>query len=114
MWADEISIESVLDYLAKSCSILFSGSLNDPVIEFVALSTFRDILRTVEDARTSHKSKAITEERSSLILNAIEQRLDYKELFASISPICIHALNRFTSPTQIWKCMNLLGVLIEG
>ena len=114
LWADEISIESVLDYLAKSCSILFSGSLNDPVIEFVALSTFRDILRTVEDARTSHKSKAITEERSSLILNAIEQRLDYKELFASISPICIHALNRFTSPTQIWKCMNLLGVLIEG
>ena len=87
LWVDELNVATLLDYLAKSCSILFSSGTSDIVIKFVAMTTFRDILRIVEAARTTHKKKSITEEESSVILKAIEDRLDYRELFESISPI---------------------------
>ena len=114
IWASEIHFASLLDYLAKSCSLLFSTGSNDIVILFEAMNTFRDILRVLEDTRKQHKNKAITEDDSSKIIDIINERLNYKELFESIAPLCIEALNKFNSPTQIWRWVNLVSLLIEG
>ena len=84
------------------------------LIVFEALNVFRDILRVLEDTRKQHKNKAITEDDSVKIIEIINERLNYKELFESIAPLWIEALNKFNSPTQIWRCVNLVSLLIEG
>lgn len=87
IWASEIHFASLLDYLAKSCSLLFSTGSDDIVILFEAMNTFRDILRVLEDTRKQHKNKAITDDDSSKIIDIINERLNYKELFESIAPL---------------------------
>lgn len=113
-WAQEMNLITLMDYLAKSCSLLFSGGTSDIVIKFEAMNSFRDILRVIEDVRSAHKNKAIIEEESAKIIESINERLNYHELFETISPICINTLNEFESPTQIWRCVNLISLLIEG
>lgn len=114
LWAEEINLQVLLEYLAKSCSILFSKDSTDAVVKFTAMSTFRDILRVLEELRKVHKPKIIHDENSAQIVNLLDQNLNYKELFESISPICIAAMSEFEAPMQIWKFVNLISVLIEG
>jgi hypothetical protein len=114
LWAEEITLQVLLEYLAKSCSILFSKDSTDAVVKFTAMNTFRDILRVLEDLRKVHKPKVIHEEESARIVALLEEKLNYKELFENISPICIAAMSEFQSPMQIWKFVNLISVLIEG
>lgn len=102
-WADEINFSVLLEYLAKSCSILFSTETNDKVIMFESMNTFRDILRVLENLKKAHGPKSIIEPESEHIVKTINEQLNYKELFETISPICIDALNEFNSPTQIWR-----------
>ena len=114
LWTDSINTESLIEYLAKSCTILFSNENVDIVVKFIAMNTFRDILRILEEQRMTHKKESINSEESAKIVQIIEDKLNYKELFENITPICINALNEFESPMQIWKVVNLITILIEG
>lgn len=78
------------------------------------MGTFRDILRAIEEQRLTHKKESINSAESANIVQIIEQKLNYKELFENITPICINAINEFESPMQIWKVVNLITILIEG
>jgi len=114
LWTEEMDIGLLIDYLAKSCSILFSDDSTDIVVKFISLTTFRDILRSIDQIKKSHKKNSIHNEESAKVLKIIDEKLSIKELFENITPICIKSLNEFESPTQIWKVINLISILIEG
>ena len=86
-WSEEMQLPILLEYLAKSGTLIFSGGSSDVVIKFEAMNSVRDILRVIEEIRTNHKNKAITEEDSAKIIDLINERLNYRELFETISPI---------------------------
>ena len=40
--------------------------------------------------------------------------IDYNTLFKSLSQVCLTLLAALNSPELLWKCINLVSVLLEG
>lgn len=81
--------------------------MDDIVLKFESLMSFWDLLREIEDEIKKRKK------RKELVLE-MENSVNYNQLFKIMSKSAIDILNHFQSPTQIWKCINFITVLIEG
>ncbi|CAI2375884.1 unnamed protein product [Moneuplotes crassus] len=103
LWAGRMSAESLIDYLAKSCTILFSHESTDLVVKFIAMTTFRDILRIVEEQRKTHKHNSVYSEES---LHRIIRKYN-SDLYRR--PECVRISN-----ADMEGIVNLITLLIEG
>lgn len=102
-----MKVEELLDYLENVGALLLNGAGDDLLLQFEMLMAIRDLLREIEVVQRNTK-------KNEEIKQTVKERLDYGALFSSISGCCITVITHFKSPTQIWKCINLIGVLIEG